>query len=304
MVSASWSCVSLVVCVPLLNTAVVGVAPETLECAATLLIGIGLAIVLPAILVHWRREGANPFRPVVVRGSRLTPVLVLVPALGYLLASALVEPLRRELEQSGGTEAARIGLNSLTQTIGGLLCLWVGMKCFRGGLRGFLLGRQGMSRPVAAALVYLLAAGALCELTALATQWWFCLFDPDHVFTEHQVLEALRDPAEPGWAPVVLWLGAVVVAPVAEECFFRGMLQTMLLRALRIRWLAVVAPALLFGLAHSSQPHVVPAMVLFGVILGIQYERSGGLAGPIALHAMFNFKTLVWEWLAGGAVGV
>ena len=281
----------------LLNTAVVGVAPETLEGAATLLIWVGLAVVLLAIAVHWRREGADPFRPAIVRGSRLTPVFVLVPALGYLLASALIEPVRRQLEQGAGTEAARLGLNSLTQAVGGVLCLWVGMKCFRSGLGGFVLGRRGIVRPVGTALVYLLAAGALCELTALATKWWFYLFDPGHIFNEHQVLEALRDPAEPGWAPVVLWLGAVVVAPVAEECFFRGMLQTMLLRALRMRWVAVLVPAIVFGLAHSSQPHVVPAMVLFGLILGLQYERSGALTGPIALHAMFNLKTLTWEWL-------
>ncbi|MFH0981968.1 MAG: CPBP family intramembrane glutamic endopeptidase, partial [Planctomycetota bacterium] len=92
-------------------------------------------------------------------------------------------------------------------------------------------------------------------------------------------------------------------APMAEECFFRGMLQTMLLRVLRRRWVAVLAPALLFGMAHLDQPHVVPALTLFGVILGLQYERSGALVGPIALHALFNLKTLIWEWLVSGAGG-
>jgi membrane protease YdiL (CAAX protease family) len=44
----------------------------------------------------------------------------------------------------------------------------------------------------------------------------------------------------------------------------------------------------------------VPAIALFGLILGLLYERSGSLVGPIVAHALFNAKTMLWESLGGG----
>lgn len=270
---------------------------DTRELAAMCFVALGLVVFVVAVVRHVRREGADPFRRVHLRRHRLTPVMVLVPAAGYLLAITALEPVRLQLKERDGTQALQIGLNALSQLVGAALCLWVGSKSFRGGLRGFLLAAQGRAGWLGSALAYLLAAVALCELTALLTQAVLSLFDPAWEFPEHRVIDALRDPAEPRWAPLVLWLGAVVIAPVAEECFFRGMVQTMLLRAWHRRWAAILLPAVLFGLAHASQPHVVPALTLFGVILGIQYERSGSLIGPIAVHAMFNLKTLIWQTL-------
>ncbi len=286
----------------MLNT-LLAVASGTLDRTVAALVYLGLAVTVVAALLHWRCEGTDPFRRAQVRGSRITPVMVLLPLMGHLLAATLFDALRRQLGGSAATKAAELTANSLAQMVGAGCCLWVASRCFRGGVPGFLLGRRGAIRSLGMALVYLLAAGGLCELVAQVTQRLFLLFDPAYPFAEHRVIEALRDSAEPRWASAVLWIGAAVVAPVAEECFFRGMIQTMLLRALRKRWAAVLVPAVLFGLAHANQPHVVPALILFGVILGFQYERSGGLIGPIALHALFNLKTLVWQWLMGPAGG-
>jgi membrane protease YdiL (CAAX protease family) len=79
-----------------------------------------------------------------------------------------------------------------------------------------------------------------------------------------------------------------VVAPLAEELFFRG----FLFGALRKRGLLVAAPisGIAFGLAHvASSPigFIVPLATL-GVILALLYERTGSLYPPIALHALNN----------------
>jgi membrane protease YdiL (CAAX protease family) len=95
----------------------------------------------------------------------------------------------------------------------------------------------------------------------------------------------------------LLRIGAVVVAPVAEECFFRGLLQTTLRNVFGRPWPAVLITACMFGVAHSQQPQVIPTLVLLGVLLGASYERSGSLVAPIVLHCLFNVKTLVWEAL-------
>jgi membrane protease YdiL (CAAX protease family) len=86
---------------------------------------------------------------------------------------------------------------------------------------------------------------------------------------------------------------AVVVAPISEELFFRG----ILFRSLRDRygfWPGAAGSALLFGLAHY-----VPApwrdaallqtiMVFTGLGLAWIYEKRGNLVANIAAHMTFN----------------
>jgi membrane protease YdiL (CAAX protease family) len=79
-----------------------------------------------------------------------------------------------------------------------------------------------------------------------------------------------------------------VVAPLAEEMFFRG----FLFGALRKRGLilALLVSGTAFGLAHvASSPigFIVPLAAL-GVILALLYERTGSLWPSIALHALNN----------------
>lgn len=79
-----------------------------------------------------------------------------------------------------------------------------------------------------------------------------------------------------------------VVAPLAEELFFRG----FLFGALRRRGLVVAAgvSGLAFGLAHlggSPVGFIVP-LALLGILLALLYERTGSLYPPIALHALNN----------------
>jgi membrane protease YdiL (CAAX protease family) len=92
-----------------------------------------------------------------------------------------------------------------------------------------------------------------------------------------------------------LWIGAVVVAPIAEEAFFRGLLQTFLAGVVRSRWLAIGLTAVAFGIVHFSQPHVIPALIVLGLLIGYAYERTGTLVVPVLIHAGFNLKTLVWD---------
>lgn len=79
-----------------------------------------------------------------------------------------------------------------------------------------------------------------------------------------------------------------VVAPLAEEVFFRGFLYG----ALRKRGVPIAAlvSGVTFGLAHvASSPigFVVPLATL-GVILALLYERTGSLYPSIALHSLNN----------------
>lgn len=79
-----------------------------------------------------------------------------------------------------------------------------------------------------------------------------------------------------------------VVAPVAEEMFFRG----FLFGALRKRGLpiAVLLSGSLFGLAHlaSSPIGFIPPLAVLGMLFALVYARTGSLYTAIGLHALNN----------------
>jgi uncharacterized protein len=88
---------------------------------------------------------------------------------------------------------------------------------------------------------------------------------------------------------VVGALVVIVVAPVCEEIFFRGVLY----RVLRIRlglWVAAIIDGLFFGLVHgSSSPlSALPVLAVLGIMFCWVYERTGTLFASIALHALNN----------------
>jgi len=89
---------------------------------------------------------------------------------------------------------------------------------------------------------------------------------------------------------VVAAILVVVVAPAAEEVFFRGFFY----RALRTRFTmlsAALIDAVVFGAIHYTGPKtlsVLPVLAVLGFIFCVLYERTGSLFPCIALHALNN----------------
>jgi membrane protease YdiL (CAAX protease family) len=107
-----------------------------------------------------------------------------------------------------------------------------------------------------------------------------------------------------------------VIAPVAEEFFFRGFLFGVL-RRWRVRvagrelgpWLAAVVVGLLFGLAHtgSASPEYLVPLGFLGFVLCLIRWRTGSLYPCMALHAFNNSLALgvnELHWPAWGIVGL
>ena len=85
---------------------------------------------------------------------------------------------------------------------------------------------------------------------------------------------------------ILLMLLIAVVAPIAEELFFRGMLYPVLRR----RWsspIAIGVNGLLFALIHVI-PVILPGLFFVGIVLAWVRERSGSLWPCILLHALQN----------------
>lgn len=90
---------------------------------------------------------------------------------------------------------------------------------------------------------------------------------------------------------------AVLLAPVAEELLFRGILYPAIKRGGFPR-LALWGTSLLFALIHLNLVTFVP-LLLFALALTWVYERTGNLLAPLIAHALFNIlnfaKFLVLE---------
>ncbi|MEK7448482.1 MAG: CPBP family intramembrane glutamic endopeptidase, partial [Planctomycetota bacterium] len=82
------------------------------------------------------------------------------------------------------------------------------------------------------------------------------------------------------------FLMIAVIAPVAEEIFFRGFLQGALRRRLSF-WPAIIISALFFALLHFRFA-AGPFLFTFGLLLGYLYEKTQSLIPVITVHLVHN----------------
>ena len=90
--------------------------------------------------------------------------------------------------------------------------------------------------------------------------------------------------------PWVVIVTVVILAPVAEEVFFRGVVFNAWLREGGRRW-AYIGSAALFAAIHLSLVVFVPIFLL-GLALAWVYDRTRNLLAPIAMHATVNGITV------------
>jgi membrane protease YdiL (CAAX protease family) len=85
------------------------------------------------------------------------------------------------------------------------------------------------------------------------------------------------------WLLVVLVL---IIAPVTEELFYRGLIQGSLERSLA-PWMAVSVSSLIFGLVHF-QLLQLPGLIFIGAVTGYSLYRTNRLSMSIGVHMGFN----------------
>jgi membrane protease YdiL (CAAX protease family) len=103
----------------------------------------------------------------------------------------------------------------------------------------------------------------------------------------HDPLQLIKTPL-PRWPSDIFlfYLVGGIVAPIAEEVFFRGILYGFFRR-----WGVVVALVLstaLFVLPHLGSHGLPITQIVGGVLFAIAYEIEGNLMTPITIHALGN----------------
>ena len=91
--------------------------------------------------------------------------------------------------------------------------------------------------------------------------------------------------------PIILlvFIGAIL-APIAEEFFFRGSVYRFAKQKMGISK-AMMLSALIFALVHYNMSAVLPLFAVGLCLAGI-YELRGNIWAPIAFHAAFNAQSL------------
>jgi uncharacterized protein len=112
--------------------------------------------------------------------------------------------------------------------------------------------------------------------------------------------EGLREATRDARFGYLVIASSVLVAPLAEELFFRGLLFQGLRRHLGV-WPGIGISAYLFGLAHfqgfdnlSGTLYALVVLSTFGMYLAWVLQRRGHIATTMTMHAVFNALATVY----------
>lgn len=90
---------------------------------------------------------------------------------------------------------------------------------------------------------------------------------------------------------------ASLQAAIVEELIFRGVAFDFLKRRFPV-WVAILLPAILFGLAHAWWGlGRVAATAFVGVLLALLRWRTDNVWGPITIHFLINFGFPIPAWV-------
>lgn len=122
---------------------------------------------------------------------------------------------------------------------------------------------------------------------------------PDSLAQMEQMVDNTQTQllGQPGWWAIVgNFFIIALMAPMAEEIFFRGALQNVLHGITLNPHLAIILAAFAFSAIHMEFAGFIPRAVL-GIMFGYMAFWSGNIVVPIVCHAIFNGSQLALVYL-------
>lgn len=209
----------------------------------------------------------------------LALTFLLVAVLGFLAALAVTGSVSAIPAWAGTVTPAALLIQSFVLLTSGLLATWlIGVRAARLSLREMRwlgTGSAGAGAGIGLGIGIAAAAGALVLATLFGSAAWI-----------------------PDGGTAVAWGGSVgrtvaLLAPaaLAEEVIFRGVPLVLLALAFG-RWPAMIGLAVLFALAHATNPGVTPLgltnIALAGVWLALAFFAPGGIWTAFGAHLGWN----------------
>lgn len=254
--------------------------------AATLLLLLGMAVDL--VLVYlWQ---ARRFDLIVPTPSTPPQRLVTPFQVQIVLGVTCFFALAAVLSPEGAPppqEAKLIG-NMLFYTGILLGAVWAALMSARLTFKEAFL-HSHISRKRALGLGLLFGVAALPPIALLGVLSQHCY---EVVGIEVEPQEVFTWLSEPHHLGVRLFMLAsiVIIAPLAEELLFRGILLRAALHGRHFLFAALLN-ALYFALIHLHAPSFLPLLVLSVVFSG-GYITTGSIITPVVMHILFNFASI------------
>jgi hypothetical protein len=210
-------------------------------------------------------------------------------ALAAIAVSTLASVALAAAFGSVGGPALLLSAMAFQVTLATFTILWIGVR-YRGWVPalGLRAARPERDVPLGAVVGVGLWAGLNFLVAPVVLVVWRAL--------------AGRLPSSPNqlpgvdFAPLEIVLGAillVVITPIAEEVFYRGLLFGSLWPRIGTGWGAVISAAL-FGASHAAGGAVlVPILFVFGLFQAYLFRWRRSLAAPIVAHGTFNLIAMV-----------
>ena len=254
--------------------------------------GLALAAIALSILAVTVGSAMHVARAIVVReslaegryrGPSVFVLLVLAVLAANAASVAVVNDVAAIVEGRAPSTLGALVLLTVTQAaLLAVAGLFVAAPRALAGLR--FLPERGLARSIGLGVLLAVPAWIGAQLLALIGAR---LLELIGLRPEEGVAEAAIGLVD----PIVLVIALMVVAPIAEETFFRGVVYNAWLREFGMRR-AIIGSAALFALIHGSIFLVLPIFGL-GIALAVLYRRSGSLPAAMAMHATFNGITLL-----------
>jgi hypothetical protein len=222
-------------------------------------------------------------------------VAVLAGSLASAATGESSPELKRLAAQSWATHGAQLAVALALLAVPGARPRGGGTVPGRGGVHFQPRGRAEAVAMAAAFALLLYPVASAASATASAVQQWLGAAAPA---VGHRTLQAMAasGAGDPWWWASVL--SAALLAPLAEEWCYRGLLQQGLKGIGLGRGTAAVATGALFALMHwgalpeGARAPGLAALAVLGIGWGVLYERTGRIAAPVVAHALFNAANL------------
>lgn len=180
----------------------------------------------------------------------------------------------------------------LTLTLASSFGLWllylfipdvVSRRLGQGPARDFAFGRDVRAMAVGAVVGVAAQLAAVPLLYRLVGGW----FQDDPGAAARDLVDRASRPSDIAF----LVLAVVVVAPMAEERMYRGMMLPVITRHFGPT-VGILLSSMIFAVAHR-QLVVVPGLFLFACVLAWLTASTGRLGPAVVAHAAFNATTVV-----------
>ncbi len=279
--------------------------PRLLQLIDYAILGAGITTLIIAIVVlSVRRQWPNVLRLPQTYAHQFegADVLMALFAVLYLpgLVNAITSPATTQPAISSTSTATLKQLTTIATTQAAAIAFLIVLARRRvaGGTAMWGLTLARLSDRCAQAFAAFVLITPICFAFLEAVKWTLGVLNVES--TTHTSIVALQDTSTPVLIRALTVFNALVLASIAEEMLFRGILLPAISRWTRSPWTAVLLTSAFFGLIHYQYIDTIIPLAAFGLLLGYLYARTGSLTLVILTHAVFNGKTLLWLLLGAG----